>query len=140
MSGQLLRPGLKFTIFPLPPKPTKGLARTPSTYRFGSNLETWPVSGEEYIVCADMTVRSVLHPEKPVGWELVDENDTWYFRVTQHGFTNEKCDVRCLEYMDEFPKGTGTIGSVVKFAYSRAEAMMIDFDDDGEPEVTSKLS
>jgi hypothetical protein len=85
-----------------------------------------------------MTIQSVFEPEKPIGWELLDENDGWYFRVTQVGFSPEPCIVTAVGYVNDFPLGTGQIGSIVKMAYSRADAMMIDFDDDGEPEVTSK--
>jgi hypothetical protein len=134
MSAQLLRPGLKFEIFPRPPRPT--LARTASSYQFGENLELWPISNEPYIICADMSVQSLFAPDKPIGWQLIDENDRWYFRVTQHGFQPQEVSVRIMGYVDEFPGGRGSIGSIIE--YSRADALILDFDDDGEPEVSSR--
>lgn len=134
MSVQLLRPGLKFEIFPRPPRPT--LTRTASSYQFGESLELWPKSNEPYIICADMSVQSLFAPDKPIGWQLIDENDRWYFRVTQHGFQPQEVSVRIIGYVDEFPGGRGSIGSIIE--YSRADAMILDLDDDGEPEVSSR--
>jgi len=136
MSVQLLRPGLKFEIFPRPPRPTTGLTRTASSYQFGDALEVRPVSNEPYIICADMSVQSLFVPDKAIGWELIDENDRWYFRVTQHGFQPEEVFVRVIGYIDTPPEGRGYIGSI--FQYSSADAMIFDFEDDGEPEVTSR--
>jgi len=118
--AHLFRPGMQFHIFPHPPKKTNEINPT--------NAEVWPVSNCKYIVRSDMSIQSVEDPDLPIGWELIDENDRWYFRV---GFTLEKCDVVLLGYED-VPQ--------TKRVYSRADAMMIDFEDDGEPEVNSPLT
>jgi hypothetical protein len=143
MCAQLIRPGLKFEVSPRPP-PVATLQRTASTYQYGDKLELWPKSNEVYIICKDLTVQSVYEPEKPIGWELLEENDTWGFRVTQMGFKPQPCHVRFVGSDPNPPEGgRGTGTRVLCAMYSREEAfapqeaIIIEFEEDGEPEVSS---
>jgi hypothetical protein len=95
------------------------------------------VSGDPYIVCKDLSIQSVIEPDRPIGWELLEENDVWSFRITQVGFNPETCHIRQVGVDPNPPEGKKNVGSRVHMAYSR-EAMILDFEDDGEPEVTSK--
>ena len=137
MASMLVRPGLKFEIASTS---TAGLARTASQYSHGDALETRPTPGELYIICKDGSVQSVSDPNRPIGWELLEDGDVFYWRVTQVGFSPEIAIVRpCIPvYTDDYPDGKGFIGSSVSVCTSR-DAMVIDFDD-GEDEVTSPFS
>ena len=136
MSAQLLRPGFKFEVLVLP-EPTQTLQRAPSMYQYGPSLETIPLKDEYYVVCKDYSIQSVSEPTRPIGWELIEEGDDLYYRVTQHGFSPEKIGVIFVGYNDDPPDGRGTIGSTVVFCTPQ-DAVIIDFEDDGEPEVSSR--
>jgi len=132
-----IRPGFKFEIASTS---TAGLSRTASQYSHGEALETRPISGELYIICKDGSVQSVSEPNRPIGWELLEDGDRFYWRVTQVGFSPEIALVLpCIPfYTDDYPDGKGFIGSTVAVCTSR-DAMTIDFDE-GEEEVTSSFS
>jgi hypothetical protein len=122
--ADLITPGIIFKIpydgFPLR-KPSEGLARTPSTYHYGGSLETEPIAGEHYVMCADGSIQSCFEPEKPIGWELVKMPGTLFgvgWRVTQVGFEPEECFVSILGRAEEIPKGRGKIGTMVFKAYA----------------------
>lgn len=132
-------PGLKFfaeAIEPLYP-PGPGLYRTVSTYQYGDRLECQPKMNELYIVCRDGSIKSVYDPEQPIGWELIENGNEYFYRVTQVGFMPKKCLVRFHSRDPEPPVGGESVGSTVR-CYSR-EAAIYDQEDDGEPEVTSAL-
>jgi len=129
-----MEPGLKFfaeEIEPLYP-PGPGLYRTVSTYQYGDRLECQPKQNELYIVCQDGSIQSVYDPEQPIGWELIERGNEYFYRVTQVGFMPKKCMVRYHSRDPEPPKGNSRIGSSVFAAIHEAL-------DDGEPEVTSSL-
>jgi hypothetical protein len=100
-------------------------------------LETCPKGGELYIICRDGSVQSVYEPSRPIGWELLENDDRFYWRVTQVGFSPERATIFSVDYANEYPNGKGFIGMGVSFSTSR-DAMVIDFDD-GDDEVTSPL-
>lgn len=41
-----------------------------------------PVRGELYVVCRDGSVQSVWNPEQNVGWELIEDGDSWFYSTT----------------------------------------------------------
>ena len=138
MSAQLLRPGLRFEVLVMP-EPTQTLQRAPSMYQYGPSLETIPVKDEYYVVCKDYSIQSVSEPTRPIGWELIEEGDDFYYRVTQYGFPPEPLILLTRGRIHP-PDGRGTIGSTVVFCTPHApqDAVIIDFEDDGEPEVSSR--
>jgi hypothetical protein len=91
--AQLIRPGLKFEIFPTPPDSSL-LERTISTY----GQEIWPRSNEVYMVTSDLSIVSLFEPTKVIGWELLDENDSWYFRIKSTGCKPHRCSIRVIGY------------------------------------------
>jgi len=109
------------------------LQRTASTYQIG---ELWPKSNEVYIICKDLTVQSLCNPETPIGWELLEENDMWAFRVTQLGFKPHTCHVRFVGYDPNPPDGGRGTGTLVV----PQEAIIIEFEEEGEPEVSSPVA
>jgi hypothetical protein len=125
-------------MFEISSTSTAGLSRTASQYNHGSALETRPTAGEFYIICKDGSVQSVSDPNRPIGWELIENDDRFYWRVTQVGFSPERATVFSVEYTDDYPDGKGFIGSIVSVCTSR-DAMIVDFDD-GDDEVTSPFS
>lgn len=68
----LIQPGLQFTAmcYPCP--------------------EDGPRRNEVYVICKDGSVRSVFDPDRPIMWNLVDDNDGWYY-VTREG--RQSCSV-----------------------------------------------
>ena len=136
-------PGLKFFAEPIAVAPTFGLAPTMSTSSYGDRLEGAPNKSELYIVCKDGSIQSVYDPSKPIGWELIEENSQWFYRVTQMNHEPKPCLVRYHSTDPNPPKGRGMIGSVV-FAARRVvdepqDAEIIEQKDD-DLEVISKLS
>ena len=132
----LKTPGLQFfaeqfETGPLPP----GLYRTMSTYGI-ANLEGGPRRNELYVVCKDGSIQSVYEPSRPIGWELIEDGDDWYYRVTQMNHPRKRCMVRYHKRVDDPPVGRGSIGSVVQFEKPR-DAEITEQKDEGEPEVTS---
>jgi len=111
-------PGIVFELFLEPRKPSTGLERTVSTYHYGETLETEPIQGEHYVMCADGSIQSKWFPEKPIGWELVKVPSGWAWRVSQFGFELEPCDVRIHGRAETTPRGLGKIGSQIFKAYA----------------------
>ena len=130
MSAQLIRPGLMFEAVACPQAwETVRLQRTASTYQYGDSLEFAPRPNECYVVCNDLSIQSVDHPEKPIGWALLEENDVWSYVVTQVGFTPVPCHLRYRGVSPNPPTG--------HFSGCSQDAIIIDFDDDSESEVSS---
>jgi len=139
--ARLVTPGLKFFVEQVDPVyPTTGLAPTMSTYGI-LDLEGGPKRNELYVVCRDGTVQSVYEPDRPIGWELIEDGDAWFYRVTQMNHPRKRCSVRFHSLVDDPPAGRGAIGSVVQIC-RRVEdvpqnADIIEQKDVG-PEATSK--
>jgi hypothetical protein len=131
--ARLMTPGLKFFAEQIDPLHSQvELQRTMSNYGL-LNLEGGPLRNELYVVCKDLSIQSVYEPSRPIGWELIEDGDAWYYRVTQAGHTRKLCAVRYHSRTDDPPTGRGPIGSVVTF-----EAAITEQKDEGE-EVTSQL-
>ena len=113
MATSLKTPGLQFyaeqvdLLYP----PT-GLYPTMSTYGL-LNLEGGPQRNELYVVCQDGSIQSVHEPSRPIGWELIEDGDDWYYRVTQMNHPRKRCAVRYHSRTENPPVGHGRIGSVV---------------------------
>lgn len=109
----LKTPGLKFYAEQIDPlHPPTGLYATMSTYGL-LNLEGGPVNNELYVVCQNGTIQSVNDPSRPIGWELIEEGDEWFYRVTQMNHPRKRCAVWYHSRIEDPPKGRGYIGSVV---------------------------
>jgi len=116
----MAKPGLKFFAEPTSVAPTFGLAPTMSTYSYGDRLEGSPTHNELYVVCKDGSIQSVYDPSRPIGWELIEEDSGWFYRVTQMNHSPKPCLVRYHSVDPDPPKGRGRIGSIV-MAYRRVE-------------------
>jgi hypothetical protein len=113
MTTTLKRPGLVFTAEPL--------IRCVTSHN-GSKYEEFPVRNETYIVCRDGTIQARHDPERCILWNLIEEDNGW---------TDEKgrpLMVSFVAWEANPPDGDGS---------DSRNAFIIDFDDDGEPEVSS---
>ena len=144
--ARLMTPGLKFFAEQIDPLyPSTGLFPTMSTYQYGFDLEGGPVKNELYVVCKNGTIQSVYKPERPIGWELIEDGDEWFYRVTQMNHPRKRCAVRFQGRTDDPPAGRGRIGSVVVAARrctdepQNAEVTEQKAGSDGE-EVSSQLA
>ena len=136
--ASLKTPGLQFYAEQIDPLyPPTGLYPTMSTYGL-LDLEGGPKRNELYVVCKDGSIQSVHEPSRPIGWELIEEGDEWFYRVTQMNHPKKRCAVRYHSRTQDPPAGRGRIGSVVTVAVPQ-NAKLTEQDDDGEPEVTSQL-
>ena len=135
--ASLKTPGLQFYAEQIDPlHPPTGLYPTMSMYGL-LNLEGGPKRNELYVVCQDGSIQSVHEPSRPIGWELIEDGDEWFYRVTQMNHPRKRCAVRYHSRVDDPPQGHGRIGSVVTVEQPR-KAEIIEQKDNGE-EVTSQL-
>jgi len=139
--ASLKTPGLKFYAEQIDPlHPTTGLYPTMSIYGL-LNLEGGPQRNDLYVVCQNGTIQSVNEPDRPIGWELIEDGDDWYYRVTQMNHPRKRCAVRYHSRVEDPPKGRGSIGSVV-VACRRVETPQnaeVTEQKDEDTEVTSQL-
>ncbi len=118
----LKTPGLKFFADCIDPLyPPTGLFPTMSTYQYGFDLEGGPVKNELYVVCQNGTIQSVYEPDRPIGWELIEEGGEFWYRVTQMNHPRKRCSVRYHSRVADPPAGRGHIGSVVVACRRREE-------------------
>jgi len=131
----IMTPGLKFFAERIDPlHPPTGLCSTMSNYGI-MDLEGGPNLNELYVVCKDGSIQSVYEPERPIGWELIEDGDEFWYRVTQMNHPRKRCAVRYHSRTDDPPAGRGSIGSVV-VACRRIEDPPQKADED---EVSSQL-
>ena len=110
----LMTPGLQFYAYQIDPVyPSTGLYPTMSTYGL-LDLEGGPKRNELYVVCKDGSIQSVHEPGRPIGWELIEDGDEWFYRVTQVNHPRKRCAVRYHSRVADPPAGNGRIGSVVQ--------------------------
>ena len=134
----LKTPGLQFYAEQIDPlHPTTGLYPTMSMYGL-LNLEGGPQRNELYVVCQDGSIQSVHEPSRPIGWELIEDGDEWFYRVTQMNHPRKRCAVRYHSRTENPPAGHGRIGTVVTVEKPQ-KAEITEQKDDGEPEVISDL-
>lgn len=137
-----MTPGLQFYADKIDPEiPPTGLYPTMSTYGM-PNLEGGPKRNELYVVCKDLSIQSVHNPERPIGWELIEDGNEFWYRVTQMNHPRKRCSVRYHSRVEDPPEGRGRIGSVVTFE-RRIEppqnAEVTEQKDDGNAAVTSAV-
>jgi len=133
--ASLKTPGLQFYAEQIDPLHSpEELQRAPSTYGL-LNLEGGPKRNELYVVCKDLSIQSVHEPSRPIGWELIEEGDEFWYRVTQMNHPRKRCAVRYHSRTEDPPAGRGAVGSVVTVETSQ-EAEVTEQKDDGD-EVTS---
>ena len=113
MAPSLKTPGLQFYAEQIDPlHPTTGLYPTMSMYGL-LNLEGGPQRNELYVVCQNGSIQSVHEPSRPIGWELIEDGDEFWYRVTQMNHPRKRCTVRYHSRVEDPPKGRGITGSVV---------------------------
>ena len=137
----LKTPGLQFYAEQIDPLyPPTGLYPTMSSYGL-LDLEGGPKRNELYVVCKDGSIKSVHEPNRPIGWELIEDGDEFWYRVTQMNHPRKRCMVRYHSRVEDPPTGSGSIGSVVtveRRADPPQEAEITEQNDDGD-EVASQL-
>jgi len=109
----LKRPGLVFKAEPM--------ARMSSSH-YGAKYEEFPVRNETYIVCRDGTIQARHDPERCILWELNEDENGW---------SDEQGDPLMVSFVGwetDVPEGRGS---------DSCDAFIIDFAEDGEPEVSS---
>ena len=117
-------------------RPLQSLQPTMSTYGI-LDLEGAPRRNELYVVCKDGSIQSFYKPARPIGWELIEDGDDFWWRVTQMNHQRKRCNVRYHSRVDDPPAGRGRIGSVVTVEVPQT-AEIIEQKDEGE-EVSSQL-
>jgi hypothetical protein len=128
----LKTPGLQFFAEQIDPVyPSTGLYPTMSTYG-RLDLEGGPQRNELYVVCQDGSIQSAYEPSRPIGWELIEDGDEWFYRVTQMNHPRKRCAVRYHSRVADPPVGTGHIGSVVTIEVPRNAEITEQKDDDAE--------
>ena len=132
--ARLIIPGLKFFAEQIDP-----VHQTTSTYQYGVDLEVGPRRNELYVVCQDLSIQSVYEPNLPIGWELIEDGDDWYYRVTQMNHPRKRCSVRYHSLTDDPPVGRGPIGSAVTIEQPQNAEVIEQKDDSEGEEVTSQL-
>lgn len=142
MEIDLVRPGLQFYAEPIRTPGVQRLEATASTYGI-LDFEDKPKRGELYVVCRDRSVQSVWHPERSIGWVLLEAGDQWFYCVTQANHKPKPCMVSYHATSEDPPDGNGTIGGFWRGPYKlpdtpqKAEVIEQSLDE-GEPEVGSR--
>lgn len=102
------------------------------------DLEGGPKRNELYVVCKDGSIQSVHEPSRPIGWELIEEGDDWYYRVTQVNHPRKRCAVRYHSRTEDPPVGRGRVErSYMDSQDSPQFAEVTEQKDEGESEVSS---
>lgn len=104
------RPGLQFFAEPIDTVYTR-IRPNNQVFRPLGKPEWEPRINELYVICKDGTVQSVYEPEMRIGWELVDENDGWFYRLNQPGAGLRRCLVRYHATSENPPDGRGKLAA-----------------------------
>lgn len=111
---QLIKPGLMFQAAPLPTTSTpEGCPRTNVTY----------------VVCQDGSIQDMYEPNRPIEWELLEDENGWYYRVTRMNHEPKPLAVFFRGNADPVPAG--------RRAEEPQMAEIIEQNDDGHEEVVS---
>jgi hypothetical protein len=105
------------------------------------DLEGAPRPRTTYVVCRDGSIQDHWDRQRPIGWELREDGDQWFYRVTQMNHTPKPLTVFYIGTTEDIPAGRGKIGSVVFCATARdapQNAEITEQKDEGE-EVSSRL-
>ena len=114
--ARTIKPGLLFQAGVIPQMPSNRLEPTMSTYSYGDRLEGRPRPNTTYVVCKDWSIQDFYEPERPIGWELLEDEAGWYYRVTQMNHKPKPVALYFRGMADPVPEGNGRIGSVVVMA------------------------
>lgn len=117
--ARTIKPGLLFQAGVIPQVATR-LEPTMSTYAYGDRLEGRPRPNTTYVVCKDWSIQDFYEPTRPIGWELLEDEAGWYYRVTQMNHKPKPVALYFRGMADPVPEGNGRIGSIVVMA-QRAE-------------------
>jgi hypothetical protein len=109
----LKRPGLVFKAEPM--------TRVYSSH-YGAKYEEFPVRNETYVVCQDGTIQARHDPERCILWNLIEDENGW------SDDQGNPLMVGFVGWETNIPEGRGS---------DSGDAFIIEFDDDGEPEVSS---
>lgn len=139
--ARTVKPGLLFQAGVIPTAaPSGGLEPTMSTYQYGASLEGAPRTNTTYVVCQDMSIQDFYEPGRPIGWELLEDETGWYYRVTQMNHKPKPVALYFRGMLDPVPVGGGRIGSIVTFerrVIDEPQAAEIREQKDEGPEVSS---
>jgi hypothetical protein len=138
--ASLIKPGMLFQAERLPYPGQGGLEATMSNYGI-PDLEEMPRPRTTYVVCRDGSIQDHWDRERPIGWELLEDGDQWFYRVTQMNHKPKPLAVFSMGTTEDVPTGRGKIGSMVFCARPCAMPACAEISqqiDDGE-EVSSKL-
>lgn len=94
-------------------------------------IEDFPRRNELYVVCKDGSIQSVYEPSLPIGWELIDDGEEWFYCATQMNHPRKRCSVRYHSRTEDPPAGRGGVET-------SQEAAVTEQKEDGE-EVESQL-
>lgn len=137
--ARTIKPGLLFQADAIPQMPSNRLESTMSTYSYGDRLEGQPRPNTTYVVCKDWSIQDFYEPGRPIGWELLEDEAGWYYRVTQMNHKPKPVALYFRGVADPIPDGTGRIGSVVVMARRVEEPQNAEITEqrDGGEEVAS---
>lgn len=86
-----------------------GLQRTVSHYGHGDNLHCKPRENEVYVMCKDRSIQSVFEPQALIGWELIEGDCDFFYRVKQPHQEPITCSVFWHGHLEDIPDGVTVI-------------------------------
>ena len=135
---RLMKPGMLFQADRLPYPGQGGLEATMSNYGI-PDLEESPRPWTTYVVCRDGSIQDNIDRKRPIGWELLENGNEWFYRVTQMNHKPKPLAVFYMGTTEDVPAGRGKIGSVVFCAtmYDPPQMAEMIIQEDAGEEVTS---
>jgi len=94
------------------------------------SLKGGPQRNELYVVCKDGSIQSTYEPTRPIGWELIEDGDEWFYRVTHMNHPRKRCMVMYHSRVEDPPSGN---------RHKPQKAEITEQKDTGD-EVSSKLA
>lgn len=130
----LIYPGVMFKVSGVGSLyPVSGLYKTVSNYGYGDKLHYTPRENEVYVMCKDHSIQSVFDPQALIGWELIEDSNDFFYRVTQLYQEPKKCIVLWHGHMEDIPAGGNQV--IAEFMPQNAE--VIEQGSGSEAEVSS---
>lgn len=139
--ASLIKPGMMFQAACLPYEGQGGLESTMSSYGI-ADLEGAPQKNVTYVLCRDGSIQDYWVRNRPIGWELIEDGDKWFYRVTQMNHKPKPLAVFYMGTTENVPEGRGKIGSVVHVARKVDEPQNAEISEqtDTDIEVVSKYN
>jgi len=100
------RPGLQFFARPIDTVYTR-VRPANYVYRPVEKPEWEPTVNELYIICQDGSVQSVFDSNLRIGWELVEQDNEWFYRLNQDGQNLRRGQVSYHATSERPPMGHG---------------------------------